>query len=164
MWWSDVSSRRFSPDKERSPRGGALLALQAFCLCPHTIVSVDTVSRPQRRSRHPPSASLARANPVFLVAAICTRMRSRRLTGRPSRGLPLLSNCKCPLLWVSWTSPAPRLSPGARAPSAACTMHAVRGGTGAACRPQSHGAPSTRPRPSGHPRGALGPALPDKGQ
>lgn len=43
--------------------------MQAFCLCPHTIVSVDTVSRPQRRSRRPPSASLARANPVFLVAA-----------------------------------------------------------------------------------------------
>ena len=68
-WWSGVSRRRFSPDEERSPRGGALLSVQAFCLCPHAIVSVDTVSRPQRRSRRPPSACLVRVNPVFLVAA-----------------------------------------------------------------------------------------------
>lgn len=104
--------------------------MQAFCLCPHTVVSLDTVSRPEQKSRRPPSASLAHADPVFLVSAICTRMRSRRLTGRPSRGLPLLSNCKCLLLWVSWTSLAPHLSPGARALSAACTMHVCAGGHG----------------------------------
>lgn len=91
---------------------------------------------------------------MFLVSAICTRMRSRRLTGRPSRGLPLLSNCKCPLLWVSWISLAPHLSPGARAPSAACTMHVCAGGHGCCMQ-------TTKPRCSL--RSRPGPCVPRQG-
>lgn len=54
--------------KSRAPVEEALLSVQAFCLSSRDRERGHCL-RPQRRSRRPPSACLARVNPVFLVAA-----------------------------------------------------------------------------------------------